>query len=160
MEALKIKKEESKTVKTIKLILVLFTFTIIVLTIVFGSSETENPNEPPEGTSFSKMTTSQKEYWINEYKNSLSMETMLFQKHLQDNIKGKFKYPEEVEFSSNESMMLSDSRIDNAAIGSCFTNGELVAKNALGVKSKYYWQAYFTITDSLKRVDDISFHER
>ena len=121
----------------------------LILVLAF-TGEDELPQKP-----FSQMNTTEKAAWISNYQNSFETNVTMFQVSIQEGIKNKFNFPEEVEIE-DEYQILANSRIKNADTGECFNNGYCLAKNAFGVKSKYYWEVNYTLTDSLQRINEIN----
>lgn len=123
------------------------TFVAVCFAIIFAIFSAI-PKLPTPPDRFSEKNESQKITWLrNELQNSIALNRVLVQR-----IKAQFKYPEEVEFLNDEDMITFYSKIQDANTGTCFNNGDLVAKNAFGVKSKYYWEVKFILTDSIKEL--------
>jgi|JI102314A1RNA_FD_contig_91_790645_length_2626_multi_2_in_0_out_0_1 hypothetical protein len=112
-------------------------------------SALKNDQKP---TSFREMNELQRTVWLRrELQNSVALNRVLVNR-----IKSQFKYPEEVKFESDEDMITFNAKIEDPNTGLCFNNGDLIAKNDFGIKSKYYWQVKFTLTDSSKNLIDLS----
>ena len=104
-----------------------------------------------EPLKFSQMNETQRIVWLRkELQNGVALNRVLVER-----IKSQFKYPEEVAFESDEDMITFNAKIEDANTGLCFNNGDLIAKNGFGIKSKYYWQVKFTLTDSATNLVDL-----
>lgn len=127
-----------------KLVAVAIGFLIVVLV----SSALKDDKKPLK---FSEMNENQRGFWLRqELQNSVALNRVLVER-----IKAQFKYPEEVEFEKDEGMITFYAKIEDANTGTCFNNGDLFAKNAFGVKSKYYWEVKFILTDTSKNLVDL-----
>lgn len=89
--------------------------------------------------------------WLTEYQGSMKKEVLAFDFQLQEGIKSRFKVPEEVEFVSG-TPIVNQARIKDAEKGVFIQQGQCLAKNAFGVKTKHLWEVEYVLTDQVKEI--------
>lgn len=136
--------------KHVKAKIILASITMVIILILIILQFTGNKEEPIIKKPFIKMDKIEKKLYLKEYIEGISDRNVKNQIALENMIKERFNYPEEVLF--NEKPYMRRGNIINIDSGYIQINGSGISKNAFGVKGRFYYFVTLQITDSINKI--------